>query len=107
MKVKLFQISPEEDRYNVMYMNYEFTMSHGGIKEGSYELVFDGELDVKRLEDVFYIFNCQHPEGYRGRSMSTSDVVWAEGLGTFFCDTIGFKPIKFKQERCPWRKFDG
>ncbi len=107
MKVKLFQISPEEDRYNVMYMNYDFTMSHGGIKESSYELVFDDELDVKGPEDVFYIFNCQHPKGYHGRSMSTSDVVWMEGLGIFFCDTIGFKPIKFKQERCPWRKFDG
>ena len=26
MKVKLFQISPEEDRYNLLYMHYEFTM---------------------------------------------------------------------------------
>lgn len=39
MKVKLFQISPEEDRYNLLYMHYEFTMSHGGIKESSYELM--------------------------------------------------------------------
>lgn len=107
MKVKLYQISPEEDRYNLMFMSYEFTMNHGGIKESSYELVFDGELDVKGPEDVFYIFNCQHPEGYRGRSMSTSDVVWVEGLGTFFCDSIGFMSIKFNQKKCPWRKFDG
>lgn len=106
MKVKLFQISPEEDRHNLMFMNYEFTTKHGGIHEGTYELVFDGELDVKRLEDVFYIFNCQLPEGYRGRSMSVSDVVWMEGLGTFFCDSFGFKPIKFNHEKCPWRKFD-
>ena len=87
MKVKLFQISPEEDRYNLLYMHYEFAMSHGGIKESSYELVFDGELDAKTLNDIWYIFNKKHPEGYRGRSMSTSDVVWAEGLGTFFCDS--------------------
>ena len=82
MKVKLFQISPEEDRYNLLYMHYEFTMSHGGIKESSYELVFDGELEAKTLNDLWIIFNNNHPEGYRGRSMSTSDVVWAEGLGT-------------------------
>lgn len=110
MKVKLFQISPEEDRYNLLYMHYEFAMSHGGIKESSYELVFDGELDAKTLNDLWYIFNKKHPEGYRGRSMSTSDVVWAEGLGslgTFFCDSIGFKPIKFNQKKCPWREFDG
>lgn len=77
------------------------------IRETTYELVFDGELDVKRLDDIFYIFNCQLPEGYRGRSMSVSDVVWAEGLGTFFCDSFGYKPIKFKQRKCPWRNFDG
>lgn len=106
MKVKLFQIAPEQDRYDLMFMNYEFTMQHGGIRENTYELVFDGELEVERLEDIFYIFNCQLPTGYRARLMSVSDVVWAEGLGTFFCDSIGFKPIKFKQQRCPWRKFD-
>lgn len=107
MKVKLFQIAPEKDRYNLMFMNYEFTMEHGGIRESTYELVFDGELDVKRLDNIFYIFNCELPKGYCARSMSVSDVVWAEGLGTFFCDSIGFKPIKFNQKKCPWRKFDG
>ena len=45
MKVKLFQISPEEDRYNLLYMHYEFAMSHGGIKESSYELVFSDHPD--------------------------------------------------------------
>ena len=107
MRVKLFQISPEEDRHNLMFMNYAFAMEHGGIHESTYELVFDGELDVKRLEDIWYIFNCEHPDGYRGRSMSVSDVVWAEGLGSFFCDSFGFKPIKFNRKKCPWRKFDG
>ena len=42
MRVKLFQIAPEKDRYNLMFMNYEFTMNHGGIHEDTYELVFDG-----------------------------------------------------------------
>lgn len=106
MKVKLFQIAPEEDRYNLMYMNYEFTVKHGGIRECTYELVFDGDLDVKRLDDIFYIFNRELPVEYRGRSMSTSDVVWADGLGTFFCDSIGFKPIKFNHNKIPWRNFD-
>ena len=105
MKVKLFQISPEKDCPDLMFMGYEFTMKHGGIHEETYEIVFDGELDVKRLEDIFRIFNIEHPEGYRGRSMSVSDVVWAEGLGTFFCDSIGFKPVKFDQGKCSWRDF--
>lgn len=106
MKVKLFQIAPEKDCNNLMFMDYAFTMAHGGIRENTYETVFDGELKTKRLEEIFRIFNIEHPEGYRGRSMSVSDVVWAEGLGTFFCDSIGFKPVKFNQDACPWRNFN-
>lgn len=106
MKVKLFQIAPEKDRYDLIFMSYDFTMSKAGIRESTYELVFDGEVDAKRLEDIYYIFNQKLPKGYRGRSMSVSDVVWADGLGTFFCDSFGFQKIKFKQSKCPWRKFD-
>ena len=108
MKIKLYQIAPEKDDKNLMFMNYEWTVEHGGVHSGPYELVFDGEVDAKRLEDIFQIFNLRLPEGYRGRSMSVSDVVWAEGLGTFFCDSFGFKQLKkFKSDTCPWRKFDG
>lgn len=105
MKVKLFQIAPEKDCHNLMFMNYEFTMKHGGVHEGTYEVVFDGELNAKSLEDVFRIFNIEHPEHYRGRSMSVSDVVWVEGRGAFFCDSFGFKPVKFEHGKCPWRNF--
>ena len=41
----------------------------------SYEAVYHGELDIQTIEDAFYIFNMEHPEGYKGRSMSVSDVV--------------------------------
>lgn len=53
------------------------------------------------------IFNLEHPNGYRGRSMSVSDIVWMEGIGYWFCDSIGFRQIKFAGEKCCWRKFDG
>ena len=93
MRVRLYQISPERDKRNLMFMNYDFTVKHGGIDVESYDPVFDGELDAKRLDDIYYIFNKKLPEGYRGRSMSVSDVVYAEGFGTFFCDSIGYKQV--------------
>ncbi len=94
MKVKLYQLAPEKDKYNLMFMNYEFTKAHQGIHPETYELVFDGELDVKFIDSIFQIFNVNLPEGYRGRSMSVSDIIWAEGLGTFFCDCVGYKQLK-------------
>ncbi len=53
MKIKLYQIAPEKDDKNLMFMSYEFTVLHGGINTGSYELVFDGGLPVQTAEDVF------------------------------------------------------
>lgn len=80
MKIRLYQIAPEKDDKNLMFMSYEFTVLHGGINADSYELVFDGDLPAQTVEDVFRIFNLEHPNGYRGRSMSVSDIVWMEGI---------------------------
>ena len=68
MKIKLYQIAPEKDDKNLMFMSYKFTVLHGGINAGNYELVFDGDLPAQTAEDVFRIFNLEHPSGYRGRS---------------------------------------
>lgn len=105
--IKLYQIAPEKDGKNLMFMGYEFAVLHGGINADSYELVFDGDLPVQTAEDVFRIFNLEHPNGYRGRSMSVSDIVWMAGIGYWFCDSVGFRQIKFAGEKCCWRKFDG
>ena len=42
MKIKLYQIAPEKDDKNLMFMGYKFTVLHGGINADSYEIVFDG-----------------------------------------------------------------
>ena len=98
MKIQLYQISPEKDKNNLLFRNYDFVMNHGGIDYDSYELVFEGEVEATRLDDIYTIFNLHHPEGCKGRRMSVSDIVYAEGLGTFFCDSIGYKPVEHPKE---------
>lgn len=98
MKIQLYQIAPEKDKNNLLFRNYDFVMNHGGIDYDSYELVFEGEVEAKRLDDIYTIFNLHHPEGYKGRSMSVSDIVYAEGLGTFFCDSYGYKAVEHPKE---------
>lgn len=56
MKIKLYQIAPEKDGKNLMFMGYEFAVLHGGINADSYELVFDGDLRTQLA--VFYLRNC-------------------------------------------------
>lgn len=54
----------------------------------------DQNLPIKRyLEQLFEEFNRNHPEDYKGRSMSTSDVVIVNDI-PYFCDSIGFEQLE-------------
>lgn len=62
-----------------------------------WEMVYEGEIlpeenVMETLEDIYHILNMRHPEGYKGRSLSTSDIVKVEGE-YFYCDFIGWKNI--------------
>lgn len=71
----------------------------------SYRLVYDGELDHADgeqdcvvLERIFARCNDRLPEGYRGHSLSMSDVVElydGEDHHFFYCDTVGYVPVEF------------
>ena len=54
----------------------------------------DQNLPIKRyLEQLFEEFNRNHPEDYKGRSMSTSDVVIVNDI-PYFCDSVGFEQLE-------------
>ena len=74
------------------FMDYDFTMKHGGIERKYYKTVFSGELPIKDLEDVFTILNTSRPEGFTGHSLSVSDIVVVNGT-TYFVNSFGFKEI--------------
>jgi hypothetical protein len=48
------------------------------------------------LEDLFYKFNMEHPEDFKGHSLSVSDVVVVKERGkstAHYVDSIGFKQV--------------
>ena len=106
MKIKIYQIDMERDEHRIAMMGYEDTLARlngESIDPTLYDLVFDGEVEVKDLEAVYAKFNLDHPAGYTGRSMSVSDVVQVVEStsvkeGFYFCDSIGFKEIPFQPE---------
>lgn len=54
--------------------------------------------DMDLLGYLFETFNINHPDGYRGHSMSVSDVVLVQDMETnekkyYYCDSIGWKDI--------------
>jgi hypothetical protein len=95
MKIKVYQVNPDLDRYGVLFRNYEAAMGCAGqIDPSIYKTVFDGNVDAQDLEDVFAVLNFSQPVGYNGHSLSVSDIVEIEGGGHHYCDTFGFQELK-------------
>lgn len=106
MKIKIYQINMDRDNGSYSFTNYENTIRRtgGGIRSSIYDCVFDGEVDCKGLEEVYEKFNIDSPPGFKGHSLSVSDIVEiAESdsveKGYYFCDSIGFKKIDFEPEK--------
>ena len=99
MMYSIFMLKGEAKSDHKLFMNYDWTMAHGGVVLSEYKTVYTGHIEPKdtvndTLESIYTMFNLTNrPEGYRGRSMSVSDLVALEETGTFFCDHIGFKKI--------------
>ena len=69
------------------------------------EVEFNDEVDrTSYCEDLFMKFNCEHPKGFGGHSMSVSDIVMLhddEGEGRtdyYYCDSVGFKKVEVFRE---------
>lgn len=80
------------------FMRYEWTMAHGGINLDEYETVYTGQIEpaetaAETLEAIYVRFNTNHPKDYAGRSLSVSDLVTLDGIGTYFCDSFGFRKL--------------
>jgi hypothetical protein len=100
MKYTIYQLPIEND---LVFMNFEFATNHGGVHISNYEKVYSGEIKLTEknvtdkigyaLEELFEKFNIDIPEDFTERSLSVSDIVVMDGIGTYFCDSIGWKRI--------------
>lgn len=105
MRVIIYQIVAELDKERMSFQDSRYfeTLGYEGIPAQFYEAVYDGDLEVESAENVFYIFNMEHPDGYKGRSLSVSDVVEFRYSDTssdyFYCEHIGFSHIEFDRSK--------
>lgn len=103
-KVTIYQINLDRDNNRVGFMNHQNLPKYQGNPEvdcSIYDRVYQGILHCSSLENIYQILNVDHPEDYRARSLSTSDVVHVEDSpmiqsGYYFCDSAGFIPVEFQ-----------
>lgn len=97
-RCRIYQIEPLDTQF--IFRDYNTVLNYGFVSPPAdlYKVVFDGQLQTEDLEDIFKIFNADHPMGYSGRSLSVSDIVELYDDDTncfFYCDPIGFMQIPF------------
>lgn len=108
MKIVIYQINPERDNHNIMFMNYESLEQFQGSSEvdsSIYDKIYVGDVPCENLEEIYRVFNLERPDDFRGHSLSVSDVVEVvaggkQENGYYFCDSFGYKKISFKPELC-------
>ena len=62
MKVRIFQLKENDEN---LFMNYDNTISNGGIRAENYRQIYGGEVSAGSLEDVFALCNSDKmPPGF-------------------------------------------
>ena len=62
------------------------------------------KADTSDLEQIYTICRDAPPPGYQGYRMALSDVVELyddSGSEFYYCDRVGFQPIRFEQKQDP------
>ena len=97
---EIYQLECKDENHGRVFAGYDEVVKYfGGVSKDGYRFVYGFEGfasgDTPKLEDIYYIFNVHHPEDYRGRSLSVSDVVKTPD-GYFYCDSFGWKKLDWE-----------
>ncbi len=103
---KLYQVNSERDTNGVMFLSFDSLPKFQGsdkIDSTIYDMAYEGQEAAFSLEAIYTRLNTDHPEDYRCRSMSKSDVVEvvesdAVKPGFYYCDSFGFQEVNFSPE---------
>lgn len=103
MKYEIYQLDFNNEsvkKYHKMFESWDILIKcTNGFNLQEYKKVYEGETnldekfdDIDILENLFNKFNLNHPEDFRGHSLSVSDVVIL-GDKMYYCDSCGWKNI--------------
>ena len=101
---RIWQLKKDVD-VAMRFIGYEDQVRKFGEPDAeNYTLVFDGDLGTSDLEQIYTICRDAPPPGYQGYRMALSDVVelYDDSSSEFYyCDRVGFQPIRFEQKQDP------
>lgn len=94
----LYQLNTESKDVPYEFMGMDFVKDHGmEVTAADYKCVYSGILhDSVSLDELYSIFNQNHPADFKGHSMSVSDVVIVNRDGdmkAYYVDSFGFEDL--------------
>ncbi|MCM1435636.1 MAG: YodL domain-containing protein [Ruminococcus flavefaciens] len=95
---KIYQLPDGEKYHGIRFESKEqLEKDEVQLNHEDYELVYEGEIDDFKgnatLETIYTQFNTNHPEDFKGHSLSVSDVIVISvdrNDTAYFCDSMGF-----------------
>lgn len=99
---RIWQLKNDVD-VTMRFIGYEDLVKRFGEPDaGNYYQVFEGDLGTSDPERIYTICRDDPPPGYQGHHMALSDVVELydeSGSEFYYCDRVGFRPIRFDQSQ--------
>lgn len=100
-RFQIYQLPDGEKYHGVRFEGLDRLKAEGvQLNKDDYELVYEGIVGEFRgnatLEGIFTQFNTNHPEDFRGHSLSVSDVIVIsvdDKDTAYYCDSFGFTEI--------------
>ena len=98
----IYQQKRDDSTADIRFMNSEYLQKKCIEPQyENYELVYTGALtkdgsQIEKLEDLYRIFNVEHPQNFVGHSLSVSDIVALKQAGVVsyhYVDSIGYKEL--------------
>ena len=98
----IYQLKIADTTADLHFMNYDYLQKKGIEPQyENYELIYTGLLAnddslIDKLEDLYRIFNIEHPQDFTGHSLSVSDIIALKQAGVIsyhYVDSIGYKEL--------------
>lgn len=98
MKYTVLQIPfPHTEAEETIFCKYAYRSldSIDYVHHEYYEKTYEGEIETDKtnefeiLEEIFTLLNVNHPEDYKGHSLSVSDIVMINNK-KYYCDSFGW-----------------
>ena len=98
----IYQLKRDDATTDIRFMNSDYLKSKGVEPQyENYELIYTGALtkdgsQMDKLEDLYRVFNIEHPQDFTGHSLSISDIVALKQAGVVsyhYVDSIGYKEL--------------